>query len=209
MKRITLLVLLFSFSIAFAVMSEDLGELAKKEKARREAIDKSGKKAKVFTNEDIGNLKGQLAMESTEDESASTEETDTSYTPPQEGAEYVPAPEPEPQPTNPAEEKQKQLRELEQQKEDLEKQAKEAKDTVGAGGLWHSRNTGDQYRKAREAEQKAERLDQKIDDTRTRQPQGQTPPSEPAVVEEYVPPEEQPVPEEPPADTTTTEEPPL
>jgi hypothetical protein len=212
MKRVTLLVLLFSFSIAFAVMSADLGELAKKEKARREAIDKSGKKAKVFTNEDIGNLKSQLAMEgaTAEGESTPVEETDSSYTPPQEGADYVPAPEPVQQPTNPAEDRQKQIRELEEQKEELEKQAKEAKDTVGSGGLWHSRNTGDQYKKAREAEEKLEKLDQKIDDARTR-PSAQTPAPEqqPAPVEEYVPPEEQPVQEEPPADTTTSEEPPL
>jgi hypothetical protein len=201
MKRMTLLVLLFSFSFAFAVLSEDLGELAKKEKARRESIDKSGKKAKVFTNQDVENLKSELAIASTEGENTATE--DTTYTPPQEGAEYVPDPEPQPPKSDPAAEQQKRARELEQQKEELEQQAKEARDTVGAGGLYHSRNTGDQYKKAREAEEKQEKVDQQLEKSRTQQATPQSTP--PAPVEEYVPPEEQPVQEEPPAE----EEPPL
>jgi hypothetical protein len=222
MKRITLLVLLFSFSFVFAVMSEDLGELAKKEKARRDALDKSGKKAKVFTNDDIDKLKSEIAMESksaegeaesapadeatyTQDESTYTQEEYT-YNPPVEGEEYVPTPEPPQEQPDPLAERNKKIRDLEEQKEELEQKAKDARDNVGAGGLWHSRNTGDQYRTAREAEQKQEKLDQQIESTRTGQPQQQQVETPPPPAEEYVPPQEQLPPEEPAA---TEEEPPF
>jgi hypothetical protein len=217
MKRITLLVLLFSFSFVFAVVSDDLGELSKKEKARREALDKSGKKAKVFTNDDIDKLKSDVAMESKPAEGEGTEsapaegqpdysQNEYQYNPPVEGQDYVPDPEPEQPATDPLVERNKKLRDLEDQRDELEKKAKDARDNVGAGGLWHSRNTGDQYKAAREAEEKQEKIDQQIDSTKKRQedPRQIQPPPPP--VEEYVPPQEQLPPEETQA---TEEEPPF
>jgi hypothetical protein len=208
-------VLLFAVGIAFTVLSEDLGELAKKEKARREAIDKAGKKAKVFTNEDIGRLKSQTAIESTPAEGTaaapSQDTSDTSYyTPPVEGQEYV-SPEEPVQQADPAAERKKQLQELEDKREELEQQAKEARDNVGAGGLWHSRNTGDQYRTAREAEANATKVEKQIDDLESKRNQQAQPPApqEPAY-QEYVPPGEETPAEEPAAsEDTSTEEPPF
>ena len=62
MKRIGMLLLLLVFGFAFVASAEKptLGELAKKEKARRESLEKSGKKAKVLTNEYVGKIKSQL-----------------------------------------------------------------------------------------------------------------------------------------------------
>jgi hypothetical protein len=216
MKRITVLVLLFAFGFAFAVLSEDLGELAKKEKARRESIEKAGKKAKVFTNEDIGKLKSQNAMESSTTPAEGQTTSDDTYKPPVEGEEYVSPQEPPAQQPDPAAQRNNQLRELEEKREELEKQAKEARETVGSGGLWHSRNTGDQYRIAREAEANASKVDKQIDEIESKRSQRSQPPPSPApVVEEYVPPGEEATAEETPADEpaasedTTNEEPPL
>ena len=215
MKRITLLVLLFSFSFVFAVMSEDLGELAKKEKERREALDKTGKKAKVFTNEDIDNLKSDIAVQATppEGEAENTPAEDSTYTPPQEGAEYVPDPEPQKEPGDPVADRQREIRELEEQREELERTIDEARDTVGSGGLYHTRNTGDQYKTAREAESKLEKIDRQIEEKKSKQrdpQQAETPRSEEPVYEYEPPPsgeaQETPAAEEPPV---TEEEPPL
>lgn len=205
MKRIGMLLLLFVFGFTFAVSGQQsLGELAKKEKARREAIEKSGKKVKVLTNEDVANLKAQLAIESgSSEEEGQTAEEGTTYTPPQEGEEYVPAPEPEPAPVDPSAERQKQIKELEEQKEQAQKQSEEARGTVGAGGLYHTRNTGDQYKKAGEAEKKIEEINKQIEDLKSNQQQQQPAQPPPPPQEEYTPPEETPS-EEPPA-----EEPPL
>ncbi len=213
MKRITLLVLLFSFSFVFAVMSEDLGELAKKEKQRREALDKSGKKAKVFTNEDVDNLKSDIAVQSTppEGETADTATEDSSYTPPVEGAEYVPDPEPQKEASDPNVDRQREIRELEEQREELERTIQEAQETVGSGGLYHTRNTGDQYKTAREAEDKLDKIDRELEEKKSKQrepQQAETPRSEEPVYEYEPPPsgeaqetpaaEEPPVPEEEP-----------
>src|SRR5262245_60403963 len=60
-------VLLVLFMVLFAatLWSESVTEVAKKEKARREALAKQGKKAKVLTNKDVANLKSSLGIEST------------------------------------------------------------------------------------------------------------------------------------------------
>ncbi len=49
MKRIGILLVLFVFGFTFlaSAQQKSLGEVAKKEKERREAIEKSGKKVKV------------------------------------------------------------------------------------------------------------------------------------------------------------------
>ncbi len=199
MKRIGMLLLLFVFGFAFAVSGQqNLGELAKKEKARREALEKSGKKVKVLTNDDVANLKSQLAIESGSSEAeGSTAEEGSTYTPPQEGQDYVPEPEPEPAPVDQTAERQKQISDLENQRDQAQKESDDARGTVGAGGLYHTRNTGDQYRKAREAEKKIEELNKKLEDLNSNQRQAQEPAPAPPP-EEYIPPEE-----------TTTEEVPV
>jgi hypothetical protein len=201
MKRIAILLVLFVFGIAFlaSAQQKDLGELAKKEKARREALEKSGKKAKVLTNEDVEKLKSQLAMQSgsAEGEEGQPAAEDSSYTPPVEGEEYIPDQQPEQTPPDQNTELQKQRTELQNQIDEHKKAAEEARANVGAGGLYHSRNTGDQYKKAGEAEQKIDQLNdkrEKLDSGQQQSQEQQQPPQE-----EYVPPPEETT-EEPPAE---------
>lgn len=201
MKRIGILLVLFFFGFAFLASAEqkNLGEVAKKEKERREAIEKSGKKVKVLTNEDVDNIKSQLGMVSGSSEGEEGQATgdDSTYTPPVEGEDYIPAQQPE-QPVDPNAEHKKQIEELENQKDEAQKKADDARATVGAGGLWHSHATGNQYGIAGEAEKKAEELDNRIDKANSGQQQAQQP-QQPAPQEEYVPPPEETT-EEPPAE---------
>lgn len=205
MKRIGILLVLLVFGFAFVASAQqkDLGELAKKEKERREALEKSGKKVKVLTNEDVDKLKSQLAIESGtsegEEGQATEEDSASTYTPPEEGQEYIPAPQPEPAPPDQNAEQKKRLDELENEKSEAQKTAEEARATVGAGGLYHSRNTGDQYKKAGEAEKKIEEIDKQIDKTNSQQQQQQAQQPPPPPQEEYVPPPEETT-EEPPAE---------
>jgi hypothetical protein len=211
MKRTAILLVLFIFGFAFlaAAQHPDLGELAKKEKARREALEKAGKKVKVLTNEDVGKIKSQLGMvsgnaEPQEGEPVATE--DSSYAPPVEGEDYVPDQQPEQPPVDPNAEHQKHIDQLENQKDEAQKTADDARANVGAGGLYHSRNTGDQYKKAAEAEKKVEHLEDQIDKANANQEQQQQPAqAQPAPPQdEYVPPaddtSEQPPADEPPSD---------
>jgi hypothetical protein len=209
MKRIEILLVLLVFGFAFVASAEqpNLGELAKKEKARREALEKTGKKTKVLTNEDVGKIKSQLGMvsgsEVQEGQEGQPAEEDSSYTPPAEGEDYIPAQEPEQQPVDPNAEHKKQIEELQNQRDEHEKAAEEARANVGAGGLWHSHATGNQYKKASEAEQKIDEIDKRLDKTSTQQQQAtQQPPQE-----EYVPPADETT-EEAPAEEPPTEEPP-
>src|SRR5262245_56820833 len=99
MKRIAILLVLIVFGFAFvASAQQNLGDLAKKEKARREALEKSGKKAKVLTNADVDKIKSQLGMESGTaegEEAQPVADESTTYSPPVEGEEYVPDQQPE------------------------------------------------------------------------------------------------------------------
>jgi hypothetical protein len=202
MKRIGILLVLFVFGFAFlaSAQQKSLGEIAKQEKERREALEKSGKKVKVLTNEDVGKLKSQLGMVSgsTEGEEGQPAADDSTYTPPVEGEDYVPDQQPEQQPVDPASEQKKQIEELENQKEEAQKKADDARATVGAGGLWHSHATGNQYGIAGEADKKAEELENRIEKANSGQQQAQQP-EQPAPPEEYVPPPDEPT-EEPPAE---------
>jgi hypothetical protein len=201
MKRIGILLVLFAFGFAFlaSAQAKNLGELAKKEKARREALEKSGKKAKVLTNEDVEKIKSQLGMVSGSSEGEEGQATgeDSTYTPPVEGEDYVPDQQPE-QPVDPNAEHKKQIEDLQNQKDEAQKKADEARATVGAGGLWHSHATGNQYKTAGEAEKKVDDIDNRIDKASS-QPQQAQQPEQPAPQEEYVPPPDETT-EEPPAE---------
>lgn len=201
MKRIGMLLLLLVFGFAFfarAAEKPDLGELAKKEKARRETLEKSGKKVKVLTNEDVDKIKSQLGMVSGSEEQGQAAPDDSSYTPPVEGEDYVPDQQPEQTPPDQNAEAQKQRTEIQNQIDEHQKAADDARANVGAGGLWHSHATGNQYKTAGEAEKKVDELDKKLDKTSSQQQQAAQP-EQPAPQEEYVPPADEST-EEPPAD---------
>jgi len=208
MKRIGMLLLLFVFGFAFvaSAQKQDLGELAKKEKARREALEKSGKTVKVLTNEDVDKIKSQLGMVSGSEEDQGQQATDdSSNTPPAEG-EYVPDQQPEQTTPDPNAEAQRQRTELQNQIDEHQKAADDARATVGAGGLWHSHNTGDQYKKAYDSEKKVDELTDKKEKLDSQQ-QPTRPADEPAPPEESAAPAEDTT-EQPPADEPPADEPP-
>ncbi|HEY7162419.1 MAG TPA: hypothetical protein VH815_14225 [Acidobacteriota bacterium] len=204
MKRIGILLMLLVFGFTFVAKAEqpNLGELAKKEKARREALEKSGKKSKVLTNEDVDKIKSQLGVISGSEgeEGQQAAEGDSSYTPPVEGEDYVPDQQPEQTPPDQNAELQRQREEIQKQIDEHQKAADDARANVGAGGLWHSHNTGDQYRKAGEAEKKVDELTQQHEKLNSGQQQAQQPPPEQPAPEEYVPPSDESSTEQPPAD---------
>ena len=156
MKR--LFCLLFVFGFVFAICSaQDLGELAKKEKARREAIAKTGKKSKTLTNADIPNIKSDLAIKQTAPATGETEATEATASEPATETESESAVS-----TETSADDQK-LEQMKKEKEQAEQEAKEARDQIGKSGLFNSQNIGSQYQKAREAEKKAEELEKKIE----------------------------------------------
>ena len=147
MKKLISIFSLIFLGFAFVTAAEDLGALSKKEKERREAVAKEGKQAKTYTNADIQNLKATLAIEITTT-GQTTESTPTNK---------ATAAEPETTTDNDAE-----IEKLKQEKEQLEQQAKESRENVGRGGVFFTPNIGSQYQQAREAEDKAAKIDEKI-----------------------------------------------
>ena len=148
---ITLFVLFCFISIVGAT---DLAELAKKEKARREALAKQGKKPKTLTNADVANLKSPLGIEvkksgevagKTPAEQAQSESASSS-----------------------AEEKNKdieeQIKKYREEIEKLKKETEEQRSGAAAGGGSHSVNIGTQYGTIRESEELVEDLEQDIAD---------------------------------------------
>lgn len=71
MKKLLVVLVLLIAGAVFAQQTQNLGELAKKEKARREALAKEGKAGKVYTKEDLERVKGKLGIETTGDSSSS------------------------------------------------------------------------------------------------------------------------------------------
>ena len=63
MKKLLVVLVLLIAGTVFAQQTQNLGELAKKEKARREALEKQGKKGKVYTKEDLERVKDKLGIE--------------------------------------------------------------------------------------------------------------------------------------------------
>lgn len=179
MKKV-LLVMAILIGFVVAGYSEDLAEVAKKEKARREALKKEGKKPeKVYTNKDIPNLKSSLGIESSgpepDAEAVEPGETGESMTGSESEGMTEPAAAEEPaaesqeqaaaEPATEAgmeesSEEHASIEELRAQKEELDKEIAEKQKTVGQAV--QSRNVGSQYQELREAEEKSEALDQKI-----------------------------------------------
>ena len=159
---ILLIVLLFS---GIATASE-VAEVAKKERERREATQQQRKPARVFTNQDIQNLKSSLAFEANQ--------TDAIETPPVEqqqittlpaadpNAGQTPPPAPQEQ-TQVDEERQQEMEQLKQEREELEQRAKDAQQTINQGGGYHTRNIGSQFKTKREAEARIREIDQELE----------------------------------------------
>jgi hypothetical protein len=174
MKTFALVFCLIFLGVAVAT-AEDLGALAKKEKERREALAKEGKKSKTFTNADIQDLKATLAIESNKPDQTSgtgrsdATRSDSAETRTRQG-DQAKRPSDEGQagdgqnvsPEQAAAERDAQIQDLKQQKEDLENQAAESRGNVDKGGTYFTPELGTQYQKARQAEEEAAKVDDQI-----------------------------------------------
>ena len=85
MKKHCFLAFLFVLGFCWMCSGENLGELAKKEKARREDLARKGVKSRVYTSQDLADLKAQLAIqpstaETTDEATKATEQTDATQT---------------------------------------------------------------------------------------------------------------------------------
>jgi hypothetical protein len=157
----------FSFLFLFVsfVWSEDLSEVAKREKARREALKKQGKKATVLTNEDVKNIKSSLGIESNtpvvEDESAAPEGSTGPIEPAAAVQEAI-------------DQSKDGLEELKRQKAELTKEIQSTSDSMQQSGV-HSSNIGQQYREKRLKEEELRKVEEKIEqlERQEKEPQGE------------------------------------
>ena len=141
-----ILAVAFVFTATTVGAKEDLGELAKKEKARREAIKKQGKEAKVLTNDDVANIKSDIAIVGSEE----TPGTDTGVTfePTETGGVTT--------------DYDQQLRQLQEERDALKAQIDVDKGLLTGGTGMMSSNYGNQMQTVRGAEEKLAELDKKI-----------------------------------------------
>ncbi len=177
MKKLILFSFVLLLGFVFAAAAGDLGEAAKKEKARREELAKSGKKVTTFTNADVENLKATATYEFSSESPESGETAGEGGTADQGGAKETAAEAPAAE-TPATSDIDRQIEDLKNQREQAEQEEKAARETVGQGGLFHSHNAGNQYQTAREAEKKAEDADQKTSEAeaeKARQEQEQEP----------------------------------
>ena len=147
MKKIFLVLIAALF--AGAVYAEDLGEVAKKEKARREALAKEGKKGKVLTNKDIKDIKSSLGIES--NTPVVEEPAEKSKEEPAAAVEQA------------VDQSNSQLEELKEQKAELTREVQEASDAIQQRGA-RSTNTGEQYREKRLKEEELKKVEEQIEE---------------------------------------------
>ncbi len=154
MKKQALFVFLVLLAFAATTVASEVAEVAKKERARRQAFEKEGKMSKTFTNQDIANLKSTLAFEVSQPEPEEPREITTlpAADRPAETTEQAPR----------DEEREQELQQLKEEREALEQQARDAQQTINQGGGYHTRNLGNQYKTKREAESRIREIDEKM-----------------------------------------------
>jgi|GEM_PF-1942054 len=180
-------VLFVSFVLLFtaSLWSESVTEVAKKEKARREALAKQGKKATVLTNKDVPNIKSSLGIESTSTGQSGEGSTDDITAAIQQATDNSSA----------------ELEELKQQREDLNGKLQEVSDSIDQGT--YATNIGDRYKEKRLTEEELANVDAQIKAIEAKrqaaaEQQAQKPPPE-----EQPAPEQQPASEQKPAEEQT------
>jgi len=156
MKKLFLLLFIFTIGFVFVAAADDLAELAKKEKARREEIEKKKKDTKVYTNDDIKNVKSKLAIES--DAPADQAATDDANTAAAADASA---------PSN--SEMDLQIKQLQEQRAEQEKIAGDARAAINAGGIYHTYNVDQQFTAERQANQKIAEIDKQIADLQAKE----------------------------------------
>jgi len=142
-----LLFVLFILVFTGTLWCESVTEVAKKEKARREALAKQGKKATVLTNKDVANIKSSLGIEST---SPVTEQSGDGST-----ADVTEAIQQATQDSN------ADLEELKQRREELTGKVQELSDSMGQGAGQAS-NIGERYQQKRLTEEELQKVDEQI-----------------------------------------------
>jgi hypothetical protein len=176
MKKLLLFCFVGLIGLTLALAADDLGELAKKEKAKREALQKQGKTPKVLTNEDLermnsneqtktGDVEKETAEEAQGESQASEGETESGSTNESSGISGSPdvvagselAAEEAPKPSI-----DEQLRQLQAQKEEAQAKEKQAQEAIDNGGLFHTYAVGNQFRQEREAGDSTEEINKKI-----------------------------------------------
>jgi hypothetical protein len=161
MNKLAIFASLLLLSFAVTATGSEVAEAAKKERERRQALEKQKTPAKVFTNQDISSLKSSLAFEASQTEAVEQAETQT-------GTTTIPGPPPEPVPAQEPEvsaeeeERAAENERLKEERERLEQQARDAQQTINQGGGYHTRNIGNQYKAKREAEDRIREIDEKL-----------------------------------------------
>lgn len=213
MKKLLLFGFVGLIGLTLTLTADDLGELAKKEKAKREALQKEGKAPKVMTNEDIEKMKSadnsdqildENQEEGTEEETRSADEIlqemsaeipDTTNE--VAGSEFA-------EEQKPAPSVDEQLRQLQEQKEAAEAQNKEAQEAVDNGGLLHTYAVGNQFRESREAGTEIDEIDKKIKKLEAEKSSQEA--SQPQQDSNAAPDQQQPEEKQPPEEQQTTDE---
>jgi hypothetical protein len=166
MNKLAIFAFIASTSLALTAAGSEVAEVAKKEKARRQAVETQRNPARVFTNQDIINLKSSLAFEASQTEAVAPAESTGATT-----IATTPAPEPEAtnlppvprqEPSAEQREREEQAQRLKEEREALEQQARDAQQTINQGGGYHTRNIGNQFKAKREAESRIREIDQEL-----------------------------------------------
>ena len=165
MKRLLILSFVALFAFVLAAAADDLAEVAKKEKARREALEKQGKKAKTLTNADVANIKSQLAIQSTSNTQTepAAEATGSNQSQTQQTEQLSVSDQRKLEIAQKQQEIEQQITDLEKQKEATQQQIDDARNAVNSAGIYHSANPGNQYQTINAQEQKLQELDKQID----------------------------------------------
>lgn len=144
MKKLVVVVLIFLTGVVFAQQTQtqpspqkgsklNLGEIAKKEKERRESLAKEGKKARVYTKDDIERVKSKLGIEPGSTEATGDSDTasqgDNSPAEPDVSIDTAQA-----AAQQQKEELQAQLDQLMTQRNELQKKVDDQKNKMNAGG---------------------------------------------------------------------------
>jgi hypothetical protein len=145
MKKV--LLVLFMVLFAATLWSESVTEAAKKEKARREALAKQGKKAKVLTNKDVSTLKSSLGIEST---GPTSEPTSSDPIANETTAAIEQA----------ADDANSGLEELKQKRDELTGKVQELSDSINQGA--NASNIGERYQQKRVTEEELKSVEDQI-----------------------------------------------
>jgi hypothetical protein len=163
MRKLAVLFFIVLLGCVFSLQASEVADVAKKEKARRDALHHEGKTAQTFTNADVGNIKSQLSFEvkseptpAPADKDDLTQATEATNAAAKELGQKVENEQANEQAKEQANEEKQQLT---QERDELEQKAKDAQETINQGGGYFTRNIGNQFQQKREAEERIREID--------------------------------------------------